>query len=143
MNNVFTHFSHDHERLDKIFEQFKASINSESLDEAKLLWGDFNQGLRAHISWEEDHLFPLFEQHTGAVDTGPTAVMRREHAAIEVLLSVLKENLDKRDVDLLGRCHELEALLKQHNIKEERVLYPAIDDLCSDVEIKTLLAELV
>ena len=45
----------------------------------------FKFGLHRHIAWEEEILFPLFEEKTGMTDGGPTFVMREEHRQIKAL----------------------------------------------------------
>jgi len=69
----------DHDRLDEIFEGFK-KLKDDDIDAAGKLFLEFKTGLLQHINWEEDILFPVFEQKTGIHDTGPTAIMRRKPA---------------------------------------------------------------
>lgn len=143
MSNVFSYFTCDHERLDVIYADFILAHEEFRTVAAKQYFHQFSEGLRQHIRWEENQLFPLFEQHTGMVDTGPTAVMRREHKDIEALLLTVAEKLEQDSGGITQVCKTLSQLLKQHNMKEEKMLYPAIDDLCSDLEIKRMLAELI
>jgi regulator of cell morphogenesis and NO signaling len=125
--------------LDELFEQFKA-LKEHDLNAARPLFLDFRTRLEQHIGWEEDILFPIFEQETGMFDTGPTEVMRREHHQIGDLLQAIDEkilagNLQGVDEAKIG----LLAILGPHNVKEENVIYPALDDLTSEQARKQVL----
>jgi len=123
----------DHNRLEDTFEEFR-KISKTCANEARLAFLDFKIGLQRHIGWEEEILFPIFERRTGMRDVGPTAVMRMEHRQIEKLLDeiaakILTENQEFGELEV-----GLLELLGSHNQKEENILYPAIDDLMSDLE---------
>lgn len=125
-------FQDDHRRLDDVYERFQQARKA-GAEEALAPLQELTDGLRRHIAWEEEHLFPLFEQRTGMSLAGPTAAMRREHRHIEQLLDALHDALGA------GRSQELERqeavfadILAQHNAKEEQVLYPSIDNLLSE-----------
>lgn len=130
--------SKDHDRLDGIFARF---AGSEDRGEAKSLFAKFSSGLRTHIVWEEDLLFPPFEEKTGMRGMGPTEVMRSEHREIKKLLSGIDEALEGSK-DTGGLQKALLAVLGSHNDKEEGVLYPALDRLFSPSEAKKVLGEI-
>ena len=134
MTTIFEFMSTDHDRLDNMFEGFK-NLKKDDMSGARRLFLDFKTGLQAHIAWEEDILFPIFERGTGMHDTGPTAVMRTEHRHIknfleeisEKVLAGAVEGIDEAEIGLL-------EVLGAHNQKEENILYPAIDNLTSEQE---------
>jgi len=76
----------DHDRLDSIFAEFRIMKNTD-MASAKTLFDDFIKGLQRHITWEEDILFPVFEDRTGMYDAGPVAVMQMEHCHIKTILN--------------------------------------------------------
>lgn len=130
---ILEFMSEDHDRLDNLFEEFN-KLRKSDISRAKPLFVNFRVGLQAHIAWEEDILFPIFERETGMHDTGPTAVMRMEHRHIKNFLEeisgkVLADELDELEIKLL-------EVLGSHNLKEENILYPAIDDLTNEQEKK-------
>lgn len=84
------------------------------LEDGKKIFSEFSEGLFLHIGWEENQLFPMFELHTGMIDTGTAAVMRKEHRIIEVLLREVGENLEISAPELVDNCRELSGMLKQH-----------------------------
>lgn len=135
----------DHDRLGNIFERYKAP-NLTGMDRVRRLFLDFEAGLQMHIVWEEDILFPIFEQETGIRDAGPTAVMRMEHRHIKNLLEKIGEKLRAGELSGIDEAEiELLDILESHNQKEEHILYPAIDNLATEQEKKqavTYMAEM-
>ena len=75
--------SWDHDRLDDLESRaFKARERGD-FSEAKALYAVFAFGLRRHIRFEEEILFPEFESRLGLSSAmGPSAVMRDEHREI-------------------------------------------------------------
>ena len=90
----------------------------------------FAFGLRRHIGFEEDLLFPEFERRSGiSADAGPTAVMRAEHRKIEALIAAVERAIGEPSACPEPSRHELHEVLAQHNAKEEQILYPGADRL--------------
>lgn len=134
MAGIAEFMSQDHDRLDAIFA---ASQQESDAGKAKDLFSQFDTGLRAHIAWEEEILFPPFEEKTGMKDAGPTAVMRMEHGQIKQLLQSIGEAVGKRDPGESVKA--LVEVLTAHNHKEENVLYPWLDQSLSGEEASDLL----
>lgn len=118
--------SKDHDRLDGLFKQFQESRNNPK--KAKEFFKEFKMGLQRHIVWEEQILFPLFEEKTGMKDTGPTAVMRMEHVQIGEALEKIHAKIRNLDTNTESPEQELLSVLKPHNDKEEGILYPWLDE---------------
>ena len=80
--------------------------------------------LDGHFTDEEEIVYPLFEQAT-AMPSGPTEVMRYEHDQLRELMEALYQAIAAAD---LRQCQQLadnlQHQLQQHNVKEERILYP-------------------
>jgi hemerythrin-like domain-containing protein len=83
---------------------------------------------------EEDILFPAFEQKTNIMEGGPTAVMRMEHRQIAEHLEAIHQKVKQSDPRSDEEENNLLAVLKNHNDKEENILYPAIDRLLNEQE---------
>lgn len=61
---------------------------------------------------------------------GPTQMMRQEHVPMRELLQALGVSVAERNrQQYLGQSETLLALMQQHNVKEENVLYPMTDRL--------------
>lgn len=126
MQSVREHFEKDHDRLDGLLGAFQR-MKLADFPEAKTNFKGFLFGLTRHIRWEEEVLFPLFERKTGMHDSGPTEVMRQEHVLIKERLDILHAKVRAGNPDCDLEVAALIDVLKAHNIKEERILYPAID----------------
>jgi iron-sulfur cluster repair protein YtfE (RIC family) len=128
----------DHDRLDGLFKEFQSAKIGDCA-KATQAFSEFKRGLQRHIIWEEEFLFPRFEEETGMSEGGPTAVMRLEHRRIKGLLDGIHDRVaaGKTDTDEYER--ELKDVLLVHNTKEESVLYPGIDGCLSEAEAATLI----
>ena len=141
MNEIMNFMGNDHDRLDGIFREFQI-LKNKDLSKAKNLFSDFKSGLERHIVWEEEILFPVFENRTGMRETGPTAVMRMEHRQIEQYLGSIHDALSRGDAQTDEFEGRLLEVLTAHNEKEENVLYPWIDDSVTEEERKQLLEKM-
>ncbi len=130
---ISAYFREDHARLDEAFRLFQRCKGTEA-GRARAAFEDFCAGLKRHIAWEEELLFPLWEAKTGMVDGGPTAVMRVEHRQITARLDAIAASVAAGRADSEQDEQALVAVLGMHNIKEERVLYPSIDNVITDAE---------
>lgn len=137
MGAISEFMSRDHDRLDAIFAKVRNELDA---GKAKALFASFGAGLRAHIVWEEEILFPPFEERTGMRDAGPTAVMRLEHARILELLQEIGAAVGTPGaVEPAGALIEV---LTPHNHKEENVLYPWLDQSLTPAEAAAILARI-
>lgn len=124
-------FQDDHQRLDALLKKYQ-ELKRTDFPTAKKAFVEFKFGLQRHIVWEEDLLFPQWEQATGIRESGPTQVMRMEHRQIGDLLEALHKKVQAQDPESDRDEEGLLALLTAHNQKEERILYPAIDQTLSE-----------
>ena len=75
-------------------------------------------------------------------DGGPTFVMRHEHRRIEEQIQAIDGNITGDNADDAEPEQALLALLAAHNLKEERVLYPAIDQVATPEECGEILMKI-
>jgi|SRR5579885_2435377 len=128
----------DHRRLDEIFGTV-GPLAANDLSKAVHSFAEFRQGLQRHIVWEEEILFPIFDERSGMEGQGPTAVMRQEHRILKTYLERVHEGLSQlRPIKDL--CKELIEVLLVHNKKEEKLLYPWIDRMVGHEEARQLIA---
>ncbi|MBU6482165.1 MAG: hemerythrin domain-containing protein [Nitrospirae bacterium] len=130
-------YEQDHDRLDELFKTFQ-NLKRSDFGKAKEAFKEFKFGLQRHIVWEEDLLFPLWEEKTGMSESGPTFVMRNEHRQIGQLLEAIHRKVADQNPDSDQEEQALLNLLGSHNMKEERVLYPSIDQVTSGAERETV-----
>jgi iron-sulfur cluster repair protein YtfE (RIC family) len=130
---VSAYFEEDHDRLDALFQSFRA-LKRIDFVKAKEAFKAFKFGLQRHIVWEEDVLFPLWGEKTGMSGGGPTVVMRAEHREIGRQLEAIHGKVAERNPDSDREEAALLNLLGAHNMKEERILYPSIDQVITQDE---------
>jgi regulator of cell morphogenesis and NO signaling len=126
-------YEKDHYQLDELFKTFQKLKRSDFL-KAKEAFEEFKFGLQRHIVWEEDLLFPIWEQKTGMSDSGPTPIMRNEHRQIGQQLEAIHQKVADQNPDSDQEEQALLDILGSHNRKEERALYPAIDQVAGAEE---------
>ncbi|MDE2008840.1 MAG: hemerythrin domain-containing protein [Candidatus Omnitrophica bacterium] len=139
--NILGFYGHDHDVLDNYFKEFQ-TLKNQDYARARASFRAFKFGLQRHILWEDQILFPVFETRTGMKDRGPTAVMRQEHILIKEALEALHQKVRRNDPDSGNEEEALIDLLSRHNQKEEGVLYPAIDQLMTAEEKKSLFKQM-
>ncbi len=134
--SIKAYFEEDHDRLDELFKNFQ-KFKLLDYPKAKEYFKEFKHGLQRHIIWEEDILFPVFEKKSN-IPNGPTHVMRMEHRQIKESLEAIHDKVKKQDPNSNDDEEKLLSILKSHNMKEEGILYPAIDSLIDETEKKSI-----
>ncbi len=119
-----------HKICDEIFCAFEELVHQNRWDEAETTFADFRTQTLAHLDFEEQVLFPAFEQATGILrEQGPTGVMIAEHKQIRDYIEAIGEALEQRQSEkCLDLGDTLMITIGQHNMKEERILYPMCDE---------------
>ena len=141
-NNLITQFfSVDHERLDFLFRMYREHKKHEPY-KAILIFEKFAEGLKKHIEWEEELLFPAYDRAISATQQqSPTHAMCQEHQEITWLLDKVLDFIKKKQpCEVLEK--ELTELLLLHNEKEEQVLYIKCDREISDNTLTNILLEM-
>jgi regulator of cell morphogenesis and NO signaling len=139
--SISHYYEVDHDRLDDLFKNFQNLKHSEFL-RAKEFFVAFKFGLQRHIIWEEEILFPFFEEKTGIHSGGPTEVMRREHRQIGEHLEAIHKKVQAADPNSDEEEKMLLAALSVHNMKEENILYPAIDRAANASDMETIFKDM-
>jgi len=117
-----------HRSCDKYFAAAEAAVADGDWFRAEDAWNHFSRVLDKHITGlEEELLFPAFEEVNGPA--GPTQMMRMEHAQMRIMVEQIRTALAARDQQtFLGLAETLMLLIQQHNMKEEQILYPMMDE---------------
>ena len=134
---ISAYYEEDHDRLDELFKAYR-ELKRSDFPKAKEAFKAFKTGLQRHIVWEEDLLFPLWEEKTGMSESGPTFVMRAEHRQIGQQLEAIHDKVAEQNTDTDQEEQALLTLLGAHNLKEERVLYPSLDQVTTQDERRAL-----
>jgi regulator of cell morphogenesis and NO signaling len=135
--------SWDHDRLDALENAAFSRRAAGDLRSAGQLYAEFAAGLKRHIGFEEEILFPEFEREAGFPPTaGPTAVMRAEHREIQQLLGQIEAGITDAAAPVDALRRRFHAVLGDHNFKEEEVLYPGTDEALGAEAADRLVAKM-
>ena len=122
----------DHRRCDLLFAEAEASVSDSNWEEGSKQFNEFHAAMEHHFSMEENVLFPSFEEASG-MTMGPTQMMRMEHKQMRQLFSDMAQAVEKQDKDgYLGLSETLMMIMQQHNMKQEKMLYPMTDRTFGD-----------
>ena len=132
MTSLSRFLSNEHGHCDDLFAAAENAVADQDWPLAKSGFQSFLDGMRQHFSHEEDVLFPAFETQTG-MRGGPTQVMREEHRQMNNVFAAMQDALGQQDRNgYLGLSETLLMLMRQHNVKEENILYPMADQALAD-----------
>jgi hemerythrin-like domain-containing protein len=132
MSTISQYLSDDHNACDDLFASAENAVAAKDWSGARQRFDAFTASMRRHFAREEEVLFPAFEARTG-MSGGPTFVMRGEHQQMNQLLAEMATALERADdTAYLGLSETLLMLMRQHNMKEENILYPMADQALAD-----------
>lgn len=118
---------HDHDLCDELLRQAESFARVADLSGCKRIFMVFRSDTLRHFAAEEEVLFPAFESASG-MRHGPTQMMRMEHQQMRELLEDLDEALEEGQLEgWSDMLQALDILMRQHNLKEENILYPMCD----------------
>ena len=129
MSTIGNFLGRDHRMCDDLYTLAEARVATRNWPRANADFADFRQCLEHHLRLEEAVLFPALEACMGH-NCGPTSVMRDEHRQMRELVRRMAAPIagQLRD-DFFDLAHALRMLMRQHNLKEENVLYPMAERL--------------
>jgi len=141
MSSISELMTHDHRRCDEIYANAEEAIGEGDFASAANLWREFCEQVEQHFTLEEQTLFPGFESATG-MQGGPTMMMRGEHLQMREMFKSIASSIAQQEADdALGQCESLMMFMQQHNMKEEQVLYPMLDDALPQQEMEVQINE--
>jgi hemerythrin-like domain-containing protein len=124
MSSIPEYMTAKHRECDDYFSEAESAVAKENWDLALEKWQLFANELAEHLGQEEEVLFPQFEQATG-MTSGPTQMMCMEHQQMRALVQDLDNALAAKEKnEYLGLSETLMVMMQQHNMKEEMMLYP-------------------
>jgi iron-sulfur cluster repair protein YtfE (RIC family) len=129
METISTWMQQDHVDIDAIAERAVAAAESGDAAALQREASLFLQRLRQHIEMEERVLFPAFEERTGMAAGGPSVQIRVEHEQMQPVLQQMQDAAAAQDGAVYRRAAQaLHEILLPHNLKEEQMMYPMLDD---------------
>jgi iron-sulfur cluster repair protein YtfE (RIC family) len=118
-----------HHRLDDMLDRIAIDVETGSWSEARRAFSLFRHELEEHMRLEEELLVPALGVGL-QIEDGPAAVMRAEHPVLRQLLQVIELGLEN-EFPIGDATDTLQATLADHNVKEERLLYPLFERMAT------------
>ncbi len=127
-------YQKDHDQLEVLFRSYQM-MKRKDPEGAIEAFGEFRSGVRRHMNWEEEILFPIYEARTGKKTEGPTVLMKQEHEKIREALDAIHGKVSAGDLETDLEEERLLLVLSDHHTHEESLLYPAIDHVISPCQV--------
>ena len=125
--SIVGYMSFDHRRCDGLYADAEAAFNDGNKELAAELLKAFDIGMKRHLGSEENILFPAFTEATGMVG-GPVQVMMMEHDQMRGVMQQMTDAMGNNDLDTAFAAGDtMVILMQQHNVKEEGILYPMLE----------------
>jgi len=123
MTSISANLTQDHRHCDELFARVEEHVARGDWAHAGRDFSKFTNAMEQHLRFEEDDLFPAFEQASGS-RAGPTQMMRMEHEQMRTLFRDMEAGIRAGEASrYLGLSETLLILMQQHNMKEEHILY--------------------
>lgn len=131
MQKIATYLDHDHRRCDDQYALAESDLILRNWDAAVSHFDTFLAMFFRHLDKEERVLFPRLDHALGN-GYGPTVVMRAEHRQMRDMLHLMQAAIARHDCEtFFDQGDMLRILMRQHNLKEEGILYPQADFVLS------------
>ncbi|MBX3590424.1 MAG: hemerythrin domain-containing protein [Burkholderiaceae bacterium] len=141
MESITAWMQQDHVLIDGILERATAAAQAGDFAALEREAALFLQRLERHIDMEENLLFPAFEERTGMTAAGPSVQMRAEHEQMQGIFLQMRAAVAAKDGAGYRRASQaLLEVLVPHNLKEEQMMYPMLDDAMG-ADASALLAD--
>lgn len=128
----------EHQRLERVYDNLLTAYRGGSWEDVRKQWADFEPALRRHMEAEEHQVFEAFR----AAAPSEADVLSEEHAELRGLLETIAMSIELHAVPERD-AEELVRRLREHGIREERILYPWLEreqpeaDVARDLVSKT------
>lgn len=127
IETVSQRYGDDHDRLDALFQRFRA-LRATAPGEAARTLGEFKAGLLRHMRWEDEILFPEFDARARCHSGSPTVFLTWEHEHLRRYLDRVEQHLSSQTVESEVERIVFFSLLGAHNRKEEHLVYSRLDE---------------
>jgi hemerythrin-like domain-containing protein len=127
MQKIASYLDQDHRRCDDQYATAESDVILRHWEQATSHFGVFMNMFERHLEKEERVLFPRLDHALGN-GYGPTVVMRAEHRQMRSMLAEMQIAIQQQDCNaFFDQADTLRILMRQHNLKEEGILYPQAD----------------
>lgn len=117
-----------HRRCDELFAAARAAGHSARWSELRGTLNALREALLSHFSFEEQHIFPLYEQASG--EEGGTEWLSAQHDDMRGMLWILGSLAPQADAERYrADLAALQEAFDAHAAEEERLMYPVFEKL--------------
>jgi hemerythrin-like domain-containing protein len=147
---LFASLSKVHDDLDRLFDSHQRSLLASDINAALGTMRKFGRDLKRHIDFEERRLLPLYADQAAETAGAALEIVQVEHRKLRDGIEKLIHRTESLHsaTDLPGAILELltdEALFKGlfhlHFGREQKTLFPRLDERATEEERKTWLTE--
>jgi iron-sulfur cluster repair protein YtfE (RIC family) len=133
----FSSLSAEHEELERSFDSHQRALLSSDIGSAIAALTKFQSQLEQHIDFEERRLLPLYADKCAEIIGGTLEILQAEHRKLreDVHTLIQKAELLYTSHDLPGAILQLlteettfKGLFQHHAVREERQLFPRLDE---------------
>ncbi len=151
MRENFLSLSEIHEDLALLFFEHQKALLDRDLLKAGLFLKQYEKEIQHHTGLEEEWLLPLYEERSEINPGGDVVNFVGEHSKILLVLRRLQEKLSKMRSSRDGTCDlisllddeaRFKELIRHHDEREERFLFPELDRVTNDAEKSRLLLKM-
>jgi hemerythrin-like domain-containing protein len=151
MRENFSSLSEIHEDLALLFFEHQKALLDRDFLKAALFLKQYEKEIQHHTGLEEEWLLPLYEERSEIRPGGDVVNFVGEHSKILMILRRLQEKLAKMrsskdgTSDLIGLLDDearFKELIRHHDEREERFLFPELDKVTNDAEKSRLLLKM-
>jgi hemerythrin-like domain-containing protein len=139
-----------HAALDELFYLHQEALLALDIPQALARLQDYQRALCRHMADEEELLLPLYRERAGPIPGGAPTLFLVEHQKMLQLLTGFQEQLTvlveapsdlKRQVlRLLDQESMFKHLVEHHDLREQNILYPTLDQITTAAERRELLS---
>lgn len=147
---LFASLSQQHEALDRLFDSHQRGLFAGDIDLALAALSKFSGDLERHIEFEERRVLPLYADQAAETPGATLEIVQAEHRKLQdgvaTLIRRTEELFEAPDLPgailaLLSEEAMFKSLFHHHAAREEKILFPRLDQLSTEEERQTWLSE--
>jgi len=146
----FASLSKHHKELEGLFDTHQRALLTSDIDLALAALSKFRGDLEHHIDFEERRLLPAYADHGGETAGGTLELFQAEHRKLRDSIASLTQRTEQlfTSADLPGSILALlsdeaafKGLFHHHMAREQKFLFPRLDERTTEKERDTWLSE--
>lgn len=143
MAQTFSTLLSEHADLEQMFDKHQRALLARDIAVALGTITTFENALKQHIRYENEVILPLYVSKRAEIEGATLTIFHAEHRKLQEMTATLSRHTAelKTSADILGAIVKLfdeEALFKglfsHHSLREENLLFPALDACTTEAE---------